>query len=582
VPLTGEGLAWLDCASENACVHREFSPETGTCVDTPVAEGTPCVDATGCLTDTVCVAGACRGQLLECDDGNPCTSDFCAPQQGCQHVTATSVCASDDPCEVPSCDPVLGCQVTPAPDGTSCGVTVACRSAGVCLSGKCQELVAPEGTACSLDWAPCADDARCQQGECFSPTASRWTPGQVLWRYEADGGANTSLEVHAVDDAGNSYLSQWGPEQLLSLDACGRTRWAQPLGGYAYGLMLEGAHLYSQEAGQLVGRSAVSGQSQWVFDVAQALGFCDGGPCGASLQGNLYAAPAVLSKQGKILLSGVSPGPPWDLQVLAVSTGGHLAWRTSLGDVLATVGGANAVADTQGNLYTFVSNGFSVRPADSALVVVDPQGTLEAQVPAYIERDLAVGSNFVLDLGGNPATAWSPTGAQLFSVASQISPSTAFQSAAAIGAHGEIIFAPGFAMNPTTGQYLALTRLDATGQQRATVPGNGMALSEVSLDEAGNAYVLMETYLPEHFHLLQWDGVSPTFSLDVDLGPSTVTTSAGTSSVYARPSIFITHGMAIIEVGDVVQAVFIGHQGAATGASWPRGFGGTNENRHSP
>ena len=109
-----------------------------------------------------------------------------------------------------------------------------------------------------------------------------------------------------------------------------------------------------------------------------------------------------------------------------------------------------------------------------------------------------------------------------------------------------------------------------------------MPRSEVSLDDAGNAYLLGDTYQPEHFHLYQWDGTSPTFGFDADLGPSTVTTPAGTSGLQAGQGLFITHGMAIVRLGNVVEAVFIGHTGAATGATWPRGFGGTNENRHSP
>ena len=383
VPLTGAGLAWLDCPSTNACLQRAFSPELGACVDTPVAEGTPCVDATGCLTNSTCVAGECRGQLLDCDDGNACTTDVCAPNLGCQHLPATDRCPSEDPCQIPSCDPVLGCQVTPAPDGTSCGVTRDCRTSGVCLSGRCQEAVAPDGTACTLDWAPCAGDATCHGGECVSPSASQWTPGQVLWRYEADGGSNTYLEVHAVDDAGNSYLAQWGPQQLLSLDACGRERWKQPTGAFTFGVMLEGGQVFAQEGGRFVARDAVSGQARWSFDVAQAFGYCDGGPCGATLQGNPYAAPAVLSSGGQILLSGLAPGPVSQLEVLAVSTAGQLEWTSSLGPSSCTVGGANAVADTGGNLYTYGwASGPSVLPGASVLSVVDPLGRRKSQVGA--------------------------------------------------------------------------------------------------------------------------------------------------------------------------------------------------------
>ncbi len=146
IPLSGVGLAWLDCSASSPCVRAAFSLDAGACVQTPLTNGVACTDPGGCLVDSACLDGQCLGQPLNCDDGNACTTDVCTPSLGCQHLPAGDQCPTSDPCLAPSCDPVLGCQTSAVADGTACGTTIGCRTSGVCLSGRCTQGNAPEGT----------------------------------------------------------------------------------------------------------------------------------------------------------------------------------------------------------------------------------------------------------------------------------------------------------------------------------------------------------------------------------------------------------------------------------------------------
>jgi hypothetical protein len=103
---------------------------------------------------------------LDCDDGNPCTSDTCDPLGGCTHTNKADgtacddgnactrsdtcqagrcaggdpvICGSLDQCQVGVCDPASGnCVDRPAADGTPCTDANACTTGDACLGGACQ------------------------------------------------------------------------------------------------------------------------------------------------------------------------------------------------------------------------------------------------------------------------------------------------------------------------------------------------------------------------------------------------------------------------------------------------------------
>ncbi len=65
------------CDDGSVCTADVCNPESGACETTNVADASVCtVDgATGACIDGVCILRSCEG--VECDDGNPCTTDAC-------------------------------------------------------------------------------------------------------------------------------------------------------------------------------------------------------------------------------------------------------------------------------------------------------------------------------------------------------------------------------------------------------------------------------------------------------------------------------------------------------------------------
>jgi len=142
--------------------------------------GQPCDDADACTANDTCKEGVCGGQLLSCDDGNPCTKDTCVPQGaavGCQHTPAPAPCEDgnpctegdacvegtctsgapktcDDgnPCTIDACEANKGCAYTPQ-DAIPCDDGNDCTSSDACAGGLC----VGQGTNCD-DADPCTDD----------------------------------------------------------------------------------------------------------------------------------------------------------------------------------------------------------------------------------------------------------------------------------------------------------------------------------------------------------------------------------------------------------------------------------------
>src|SRR5262249_26787502 len=104
-----------DCTEKGTC-------RAGACVGAlPIADGTPCPSPAFCTANTVCLEGICQGGTpqaagtpcqtgnictladhcngmgacvagdeIDCDDSNPVTTDFCDPNAGCVHSTAST------------------------------------------------------------------------------------------------------------------------------------------------------------------------------------------------------------------------------------------------------------------------------------------------------------------------------------------------------------------------------------------------------------------------------------------------------------------------------------------------------------
>jgi uncharacterized protein (TIGR03382 family) len=90
------------------------------CVHTQLADGTSC--GGGQCGQGVCVQGVC--EIVDgpsCEDYEPCTRDWCDPQQGCMHERLP------DGWECGECYMCLGGQCMKA---TNCGKSGGCSSAG--------------------------------------------------------------------------------------------------------------------------------------------------------------------------------------------------------------------------------------------------------------------------------------------------------------------------------------------------------------------------------------------------------------------------------------------------------------------
>ncbi|RME27432.1 MAG: hypothetical protein D6806_04635 [Deltaproteobacteria bacterium] len=156
-----------DCSTADPCVQGSCEQGTG-CVYVPVQDGTACDNNDACDGPDTCQGGICTssGEPLNCDDGNPCTSDECNPATGCFHrsvedgtscsdgdacngqeVCQAGQCVSSEPldcddanaCTEDTCDPAVGCSHTELPEGSNCGEGRTCQQ-GLCLpapSGGC-------------------------------------------------------------------------------------------------------------------------------------------------------------------------------------------------------------------------------------------------------------------------------------------------------------------------------------------------------------------------------------------------------------------------------------------------------------
>jgi hypothetical protein len=153
-----ECLDFQDCDLESPCSF-DYCGDDHVCVHKPLDE--PCSDGDPCTVGDHCSEGACvYDTLLECDDGNDCTKDFCK-EDACDYAQLDGPCddgdpctegdyckdgicaggpgAPDcddgDPCTTDSCTPGEGC--THAPAEGACDDGDACTENDTCVEGAC-------------------------------------------------------------------------------------------------------------------------------------------------------------------------------------------------------------------------------------------------------------------------------------------------------------------------------------------------------------------------------------------------------------------------------------------------------------
>ena len=171
------GYKVANCDDGNACTTDSCDGQKG-CFNSAVVGSVPCDDGDLCSQPDSCLAGACSGTKLSCDDGKPCTTDSCNGVTGCINATVVDgqgcsdgdKCSQNDVCKASACkgiaidcddtlvctadvcDPKTGCtfvaKVGPCNDDSACTKNDICQADGSC-----------KGTATSCDDGnPCTDD----------------------------------------------------------------------------------------------------------------------------------------------------------------------------------------------------------------------------------------------------------------------------------------------------------------------------------------------------------------------------------------------------------------------------------------
>ena len=148
----------LSCNDSNDCTDDSCEPDTG-CVFTP--NSAPCDLENDCSTLDYCSQGKCQpGEPVDCNDDNPCTSEFCDPVQGCVYFANSNpcedgnMCTVDDMCANELCMP---------------GEAKNCNDGNVCTDDAC---LPDSGCDYAFNAAPCEDGDvcteadSCAQGEC--------------------------------------------------------------------------------------------------------------------------------------------------------------------------------------------------------------------------------------------------------------------------------------------------------------------------------------------------------------------------------------------------------------------------------
>ena len=146
------------CDDDNPCTADECSKDTLQC-DHTNATGLCDADGSVCTKEDKCENGACKaGEVIVCDDKNPCTDDKCDKEKGCVYENNEAPCNADDnectladACKEGTCEP---------------GAAKACASDDSCVKGSCSILDGKckykfqEGSACD-DGKLCTKDDKC-------------------------------------------------------------------------------------------------------------------------------------------------------------------------------------------------------------------------------------------------------------------------------------------------------------------------------------------------------------------------------------------------------------------------------------
>jgi cysteine-rich repeat protein len=161
-------------APDKPCQQNVCDAKSGKCNLLPMVDDKPCdADGSPCTVGDACAGGTCKaGKALDCNDGNPCTSDACDLKLGCTHTANSAACNADD----------SACTVGDACSGQKCiaGTAKNCADSEPCTADTCDpktgdckhDGAAAQGQACDADGNLCTgpDTCKCTSSFCTAAT----------------------------------------------------------------------------------------------------------------------------------------------------------------------------------------------------------------------------------------------------------------------------------------------------------------------------------------------------------------------------------------------------------------------------
>jgi hypothetical protein len=203
----------VNCDDGNPCTTDTCDPVNG-CVSTNNKNA--CDDGNACTATDVCSGGVCGGNAGQiCDDGNPCTTDSCHAVKGCVYLNNANtcddgnVCTSGDQCNNGSC---------------TSGVVLKCSDGNVCTTDTCAPglgcVYINNTFACSSDNNPCTENV-CAGGECTHPLDAEGvcedgTP--CADESTCQNGADGANSLVTVDDASADECADGGNIVSVGID----------------------------------------------------------------------------------------------------------------------------------------------------------------------------------------------------------------------------------------------------------------------------------------------------------------------------------------------------------------------------
>ncbi len=148
----------------------------------PVAsQGLGCGFSTGCIERSceglVCVentAPGCCESSVDCEDGNPCTEEWCdgdgpgqcVYEKSSECCTTDADCTDDNPCTTLFCHPTEGCLVASTAEDC-CTSDEDCEDGNPCTASTCASGLCEQSPICCLSDSDCfAPGHPCLQGTC--------------------------------------------------------------------------------------------------------------------------------------------------------------------------------------------------------------------------------------------------------------------------------------------------------------------------------------------------------------------------------------------------------------------------------